>query len=119
MRTNLGDDVASGTPVRGTQVSGVAFAFDGTLPAGERVVVDSVRVASEPLDEARVYRVAVKAYLADGKDGFDCLLGVRLPAPDPRCLGRSLPPSLHSLPFLLPSRARNGVKTAMGLGLVR
>ena len=62
-------------------LSGVAFEFDGAAPPGQRVVVDSVTVAREPLDFGldedsgmpRTYTLATKEYLAKGKDGYDCL----------------------------------------------
>ncbi len=49
------------------------FAFDSSKPPGQRIVPDSVSVGGKPLDLKRSYRLATKAYLAEGKDGFDCL----------------------------------------------
>jgi hypothetical protein len=57
------------------QVSGVAFAFDPSKPAGARVVPDSVRVSGQPLEPVRRYKVVTKDYLYRGKDGFACLSG--------------------------------------------
>ncbi|KAL3309485.1 hypothetical protein Ciccas_011968 [Cichlidogyrus casuarinus] len=54
-------------------VGGVKFIFDGSKPAGSRVKVDSVLVQYEPLNPDREYRLAVKSYLAQGKDGYDVL----------------------------------------------
>jgi len=53
------------------QVSGMTFHFDPTREPGARVT--EVRVGDEPLDEARKYKLAVKAYLVDGKDGYTSL----------------------------------------------
>lgn len=55
------------------QVSGISFKFDSERPPGGRVLRDSVVIAGEPLDLDRVYKVATKAYLRSGKDGFDAL----------------------------------------------
>ncbi|PSC76623.1 Trifunctional nucleotide phosphoesterase [Micractinium conductrix] len=55
------------------QVSGVTFAFDSDRPAGSRIVPGSVTVGGEPLELERRYKVATKAYLRGGKDGFESL----------------------------------------------
>jgi 5'-nucleotidase len=55
------------------QVSGIRFAFDPAKPAGERVDPKLVIVGDEELDPKRLYRMATKAYLADGRDGYDVL----------------------------------------------
>ena len=55
------------------QVSGLAFWFDPSMPAGSRVV--EVTVNGEPLDEERVYTVATNDFLADGGDGSSLGLG--------------------------------------------
>lgn len=56
-------------------MSGIRFAFDGSHPPGQRVDHASVIVADtgEPLDPDARYSLATKAYLAEGKDGYDCL----------------------------------------------
>jgi hypothetical protein len=58
-----------------SQVSGVRFSFDPIRPPGSRIPVSSVSVGSEaaPLDPAATYTLATKAYLAEGKDGYDVL----------------------------------------------
>ncbi|GMH67196.1 hypothetical protein TrRE_jg1432, partial [Triparma retinervis] len=58
------------------QVSGVSFTFDAGNPAGSRVVPGSVSFVtaaheSLPLELERRYKIATKAYLAKGKDGYD------------------------------------------------
>ena len=60
------------------QVSGVRFDFDPSKEPGERVVRNSVYVSGKPLDPSRKYKLAVKAYMALGKDGFDCLAGLKV-----------------------------------------
>ena len=54
------------------QVSGLRFTFDRTLPAGRRVTGVDIRRgdAWEPLDDARVYVVAVPDYLMGGGDAY-------------------------------------------------
>ncbi|KXZ56803.1 hypothetical protein GPECTOR_1g723 [Gonium pectorale] len=61
------------------QVSGLKFKFDPSKPPGSRIVPGSVYVWEfesdpEPLDLERKYKVAVKEYLAQGKDGFNVFL---------------------------------------------
>jgi 5'-nucleotidase len=57
------------------QVSGIRFAFDPSKPPGSRIVHESVTIGSEraPLDTSKTYALATKAYLAEGKDGYDVL----------------------------------------------
>ena len=59
------------------QVSGINFAFDPEKPAGKRIDPEFVKVGDEYLDldpkSKKTYRLATKAYLANGKDGYDVL----------------------------------------------
>lgn len=59
------------------QVSGISFAFDPEKPAGKRIDPEFVKVGDEYLDldpkSKKTYRLATKAYLANGKDGYDVL----------------------------------------------
>ena len=55
------------------QVAGLRFEFDPSKPAHARMVPGSVLVAGAPLEEAKLYRLATKLYLAEGKDGYDVL----------------------------------------------
>ncbi len=55
------------------QVSGVSFAFDPSLPAGQRVDPKFVRIGDQYMDLDTKYRLVTKAYLYAGKDGFDVL----------------------------------------------
>eukprot|EP00795_Rhopilema_esculentum_P001141 gene1141-15487_t len=52
-------------------VSGVQFSFNPDLPAGQRILRNSVKVNGQSLDWKLEYRVCVKSYLAKGKDGYD------------------------------------------------
>jgi len=55
------------------QVSGITFKFDPAQPPGSRIVPGSVTIAGQVLDVDKQYRVATKAYLRSGKDGFSKL----------------------------------------------
>ena len=55
------------------QVSGISFAFDPSKPPGSRVDPEYVKVGDEYLDLAQHYKLVTKAYLAQGKDGYDAL----------------------------------------------
>ncbi len=55
------------------QVSGMAYVYDPSAPAGSRVV--SITVGGEPLDPDKVYKVAVNNYILNGGDGYSALGG--------------------------------------------
>lgn len=59
------------------QVSGINFAFDPDKKPGKRIDPEFVKVGDEYLDmdpkSKKTYRLATKAYLANGKDGYDVL----------------------------------------------
>ena len=55
------------------QVSGISFAFDDKKPAGARVDPAFVKIGDEYIDRAKKYHMVTKAYLANGKDGYDVL----------------------------------------------
>ncbi|KAL8684647.1 MAG: hypothetical protein Q9218_008200, partial [Villophora microphyllina] len=57
---------------RYSQVSGIRFCYNASLPPHSRV--KWVEVAGLPLDEKRVYTMATRGYMGRGKDGFDSLL---------------------------------------------
>ncbi|MGH9847312.1 MAG: bifunctional metallophosphatase/5'-nucleotidase [Blastocatellia bacterium] len=61
------------------QVSGMQFEFDGRKPAGSRVV--KVTVGGQPLDEKKVYTLAVNSYLTGGGDGYSMLKGLKFLIP--------------------------------------
>jgi 5'-nucleotidase len=53
------------------QVSeGFSYTWDAALPAGARVVPDSISLGGKPIDPTAAYRVTVNNFLADGGDGF-------------------------------------------------
>ncbi|MGF7177152.1 bifunctional metallophosphatase/5'-nucleotidase [Azospirillum doebereinerae] len=51
------------------QVSGLTMVYDPATPPGRRV--SAVTVGGQPLDPARIYRVATNDYLLKGGDGYD------------------------------------------------
>ena len=53
-------------------VSGMAYRFDASKPAGERIA--DVTVGGEPLDRTRTYRVATNDFLGRGGDGYSMLV---------------------------------------------
>jgi 2',3'-cyclic-nucleotide 2'-phosphodiesterase (5'-nucleotidase family) len=53
-------------------VAGMAFRFDMSKPAGQRIL--EATVGGDPLDPERVYRVVTIDYLAGGGDGQDTFL---------------------------------------------
>uniref|UniRef100_A0A8D0LB87 Ecto-5'-nucleotidase n=1 Tax=Sphenodon punctatus TaxID=8508 RepID=A0A8D0LB87_SPHPU len=52
------------------QVSGIEFGFDPNAEPGHRILRDSVKIQGQYLKKNRVYRLAIKEYLANGKDGY-------------------------------------------------
>ncbi|MEL6509276.1 MAG: 5'-nucleotidase C-terminal domain-containing protein [Pseudomonadota bacterium] len=54
-------------------VSGMTFAFDATMPAGERVT--EVMVGGEALDEGKTYLLATSDFLGNGGDGYAMFAG--------------------------------------------
>ncbi|MBM3207840.1 MAG: bifunctional metallophosphatase/5'-nucleotidase [Chlamydiae bacterium] len=50
------------------QISGVSFAFDESMPVGERI--KSVIVGDQPLDLDKIYKVATVDYMLNGGDGY-------------------------------------------------
>ena len=53
------------------QVSGMKFKFHADREPGSRVERESVVVGDEAVQDDRVYTMCTKAYLAQGKDGYD------------------------------------------------
>lgn len=54
------------------QVSGIAFSFDPSKPAGSRC--SDVNIAGSPLDASKLYNLCTREYMVRGKDGFTSLL---------------------------------------------
>jgi 5'-nucleotidase/UDP-sugar diphosphatase len=50
-------------------VAGASYVFDGSKPAGKRLV--SITKDGKPLEKDKVYKVAVNDYLAEGGDNFE------------------------------------------------
>ncbi|XP_071447888.1 mannosylglucosyl-3-phosphoglycerate phosphatase isoform X1 [Hetaerina americana] len=59
-------------------LAGASFAFDPKAPPGQRVDPKLVRVGDEYLSPTQRYRLATKAYLYAGRDGYDILRKARL-----------------------------------------
>jgi 5'-nucleotidase/UDP-sugar diphosphatase len=60
------------------QVSGLNFTWSRTQASGARV--RALTIGSAPVDPARIYRIAVGAYIAGGGDGYAMLKSAkRLP----------------------------------------
>jgi 5'-nucleotidase len=55
------------------QPSGITYTVDRARAGADRVLADTVRIGTEPLDPARTYRVTVNEFLAGGGDGFPVL----------------------------------------------
>ena len=53
------------------QISGMNFVFDPKAEKGKRIV--EVKVGGQPLDPAKLYRVATNDYMAGGGDGYAAL----------------------------------------------
>jgi hypothetical protein len=56
----------------------LSTAYDPRLPAGQRVLPDSVLVAGAPLEPDRHHSLATKAYVAEGHVGHDVFRHVRI-----------------------------------------
>lgn len=55
------------------QISGMNVVWDPSAPPGSRVA--SVKVGGQPLDKAKLYKVATNDYMLDGGDGYTALGG--------------------------------------------
>jgi len=53
------------------QVGGIRFTYDSRLESGKRVL--SVEIGGKPVDLKKNYNLACKSYMAEGKDGYECL----------------------------------------------
>ncbi|CAF0987732.1 unnamed protein product [Brachionus calyciflorus] len=52
------------------QVAGIEFSFDPSKPSGQRVDPNFIKIQDDYLDFNRNYRLATKAYMKEGKDGY-------------------------------------------------
>ncbi len=64
------------TAGRFPQVSGMSFTYDPSKPAGSRV--SNVMVGGQPLDMAKIYKLATNDYAAGGGDGYKMLRGQKV-----------------------------------------
>ncbi|MCZ2835960.1 ExeM/NucH family extracellular endonuclease [Modestobacter sp. VKM Ac-2985] len=48
----------------------LTWSYDPEAAAGERIIVDSIRISGEPIDLDGTYRVATNSFLASGGDNF-------------------------------------------------
>ncbi|SDF43248.1 2',3'-cyclic-nucleotide 2'-phosphodiesterase/5'-or 3'-nucleotidase, 5'-nucleotidase family [Blastococcus fimeti] len=53
----------------------LTYSYDPAAAAGQRIVVESIRISGEPIDLARTYRVATNGFLAAGGDNFRAFTG--------------------------------------------
>ena len=51
-------------------VSGVRFRFDPSKEPGNRINLEDIETESGPLDPSKEYTVAMKSFIACGKDGY-------------------------------------------------
>lgn len=74
IKTALENSVALVPALEGrySQVSGIRFCYDTSLPPESRI--KWVEVADAPLDEQKEYTMATRGYMGRGKDGFTSLL---------------------------------------------
>ncbi|MFZ5989704.1 MAG: bifunctional metallophosphatase/5'-nucleotidase [Bacillota bacterium] len=69
-------DYTSGVNGGFLQVSGIKYVFDGSKPAGERLI--SVEKDGQPLDRNKYYLVATNDYLYNGGDNYEEFKNIRL-----------------------------------------
>lgn len=65
-------EISSVTP----QVSGITFSFDCRKPVGNRT--SDILVGGAPLDDNKIYTIAVTDFLASGGDGFTMLKDLKM-----------------------------------------
>ncbi|XP_072461140.1 mannosylglucosyl-3-phosphoglycerate phosphatase-like [Notamacropus eugenii] len=52
------------------QVAGMEFGFDPDAEPGHRIIRDTVKIQGQYLRKKQVYLLAIKEYIANGKDGY-------------------------------------------------
>ncbi|XP_012639516.1 snake venom 5'-nucleotidase-like [Microcebus murinus] len=55
------------------QVAGIEFGFDPDAEPGHRIIRDTVKVQGQYLRKKKIYLLAIKEYIANGKDGYSVL----------------------------------------------
>ena len=61
---------ANASSPRILSTSGLTYTWDRSETGADKVVVDSIEVGGQPLDQGATYRVAANSFLSDGGDGF-------------------------------------------------
>ncbi|NIE77511.1 bifunctional metallophosphatase/5'-nucleotidase [Pantoea sp. Ap-967] len=51
----------------------LSYQWDGSLPKGQRVLVDSLKVDGQPVQPEQPYRIVMNSFLAEGGDNFTVL----------------------------------------------
>ena len=59
--------------LRFPQVAGLKFVFDSEKPPGQRIDPGNIKIGSEYLDKKQHYRLATKAQMVNGEDGYSAL----------------------------------------------
>uniref|UniRef100_A0A1B6LIG1 5'-Nucleotidase C-terminal domain-containing protein n=1 Tax=Graphocephala atropunctata TaxID=36148 RepID=A0A1B6LIG1_9HEMI len=85
------------------QVAGVSFAFDPCLPPGSRVDPQLVRIGDEYLVPTQQYRLATKAYLHSGCDGYTVFRDAPVIVDEDECpeLGLAIQNHFHAIKMRL------------------
>ena len=55
------------------QVGGISFVFDPKKPPGSRIDPAYIKIGTEYMDKHQTYKMATKAAMASGEDGYDSL----------------------------------------------
>ena len=55
------------------QVGGITFSFDPTKEPGSRIDPAYIKIGTEYMDSQQHYKLATKAYLASGEEGYTAL----------------------------------------------
>mgnify|MGYP001414857545 FL=1 len=55
------------------QVGGITFVFDPKKPPGSTINPADMKIATEYMDKHQSYKMATKAAMASGEDGYDSL----------------------------------------------
>ncbi|XP_069183301.1 mannosylglucosyl-3-phosphoglycerate phosphatase isoform X2 [Procambarus clarkii] len=67
------------------QVAGIQFVFDPDAEPGSRVIPDLVKVGDEYLNPDTVYRFVTKAYMHQGRDGYNVLIDCPILQDEEQC----------------------------------
>ncbi|XP_069950309.1 mannosylglucosyl-3-phosphoglycerate phosphatase isoform X3 [Cherax quadricarinatus] len=67
------------------QVAGLQFVFDPDAEPGSRLIRDLVKVGDEYLNPEAVYRFVTKAYMKQGRDGYNMLIDCPILQDEEQC----------------------------------